>query len=160
MNYYANKPCKFAGKEYLIGDIIPVEALVPSRIEALKSAGIITELPETQVLINGEEIQPQIGIVKFELPIIHTGLNGGVEDILFDNEELKNIFMYLQMTASDAVKIIESMEEPEKVRNILVAVEALDSRKTVKEAAKKKLEALSSCEEETDKEIETAKGDE
>lgn len=158
MTYYAKKPCKFAGNTYLIGDVIPIEVLVPSRIEALKSAGIIDEVL-AEGYVNGEEAQLQTGIVKFELPIFHFGENGDVEEIPFSSDELTNVFMYLQMTASESVRIIESIEKPEEAKNVLIAVEALDNRKTVKEAARKRIEELSIKESETDAESETAKDD-
>lgn len=154
MKYFAKKPCKFAGKSYLIGDVIPVEVLIPSRIEALKSAGIIYELSET-----GEKLQEQTGIVEFELPILNIGLNGGIENMKFNNEELKDVFMYLQMTASQATESIERLPKPEEAKNVLIAVKVLDGRKTVKDAAKKKLEEIYASKNVTDGDNEPAKGD-
>lgn len=44
--YVAKKPCKFAGKSYLIGDSIPDGVVLPARAGALLSMGYIAEAPK------------------------------------------------------------------------------------------------------------------
>lgn len=41
--YFAAKPCKFADKEYQIGEAIPVEVIDPNRINVLLKFGTIKE---------------------------------------------------------------------------------------------------------------------
>ena len=40
--FIAQKPCRFGGDDYLIGDHIPADKILPERVNALKSMGIIT----------------------------------------------------------------------------------------------------------------------
>ena len=42
MVFVALKPCRFGGTDYLIGDSIPVDEVLPERVEALRAMGIIS----------------------------------------------------------------------------------------------------------------------
>ena len=42
MVFVALKPCRFGGTDYLIGDSIPGEKILPEKVEALRAMGIIT----------------------------------------------------------------------------------------------------------------------
>lgn len=41
--YIANKPCRFGGKSYLIGDKIPDDAILPRRVGSLLRMGVLVE---------------------------------------------------------------------------------------------------------------------
>lgn len=42
MVFVALKPCRFGGTDYLIGDSIPADNVLPERVEALRAMGIIS----------------------------------------------------------------------------------------------------------------------
>lgn len=42
MVFVALKPCRFGGTDYLIGDSIPADKVLPERVEALRAMGIIS----------------------------------------------------------------------------------------------------------------------
>lgn len=42
MVFVALKPCRFGGTDYKIGESIPVEKVLPEKVEALRAMGIIT----------------------------------------------------------------------------------------------------------------------
>ncbi|MEA4922159.1 MAG: hypothetical protein VB031_02190 [Eubacteriaceae bacterium] len=52
-DYKALKPCSF-DKEYGIGDMIPEESVDPSRVNALKSMGLIAEMEATGPVTDDE----------------------------------------------------------------------------------------------------------
>ena len=49
--YIANKPCRFGGKAYHIGDKIPGDKIMPRRLGGLLRMGVIVE--------GAEEVQPK-----------------------------------------------------------------------------------------------------
>lgn len=42
MVFVALKPCRFGGTDYLIGESIPVDRVLPEQVEALRAMGIIS----------------------------------------------------------------------------------------------------------------------
>lgn len=42
MVFVALKPCRFGGTDYKIGESIPAEKVLPEKVEALRTMGIIT----------------------------------------------------------------------------------------------------------------------
>ncbi len=69
--------------------------------------------------------------------------NGGIAiEVPATPDEIKMIFAILQMTAEEAIKAIIDVKE----KNILTIIYSADSRKTVKDAAKKQADTLSSAE--------------
>nr|DAX35164.1 MAG TPA: hypothetical protein [Bacteriophage sp.] len=42
MVFVALKPCRFGGTDYLIGDSIPADKVLPERVEALRAMGLIS----------------------------------------------------------------------------------------------------------------------
>lgn len=41
--YIANKPCRFGGKAYLIGEKVPGDKILPRRVGSLLRMGVIVE---------------------------------------------------------------------------------------------------------------------
>ncbi len=69
--------------------------------------------------------------------------NGGVAaEIPATPDEIKMVFGILQMTAEEVTKAIADVKE----KNVLALIYSVDSRKTVKDAAKKQADTLSSAE--------------
>ncbi len=137
MKYFANKPCKFAGNNYLIGDVIPAEVLVPSRIESLKKAGIISESPAT--IVAGEVFEQVIDDLKGSLLRVPVYGDGNeVHCFLCTEFEINAIFTILQKTIEEATEIIAS----EKSENVLNIIKNIDSRKGIKVAASSRITEL------------------
>lgn len=132
MKYCANKPCKFGGVPYLIGDLIPENVLIPSRIEALKGAGIISEVPDNNV-----EVQAQVSLVVFKLPIVDENTGESI-DTEFTEDELNLVFIILQEQSDKAIKLVDDV----KSESVLNAIRALDSRKALKTRAEKVISEL------------------
>ena len=68
MVFVALKPCRFGGTDYLIGDPIPREKILPEKVEALRAMGIITIGFEEIVKQINESVEDAMG--KEELPDI------------------------------------------------------------------------------------------
>lgn len=69
--------------------------------------------------------------------------NGGIAtEVPATPDEIKMVFAILQMTAEEAAKAIADVKE----KNVLALIYSVDGRKTVKDAAKKQVDILSSTE--------------
>jgi len=114
--YIAGRPCVFRGGKYLIGDLIPFEAVDPSREKVLIDSGHITKLPELEepqkiaITISGK--QPGEKIKFFFLPA-----------------EIQQIFNIWHMNAEDANAAIKAVKNKE----VLEVVKQKETRKGVLE---------------------------
>ncbi len=126
----AKKPCNFSGKNFWIGEQIPDELVLnPESQEKMGILAIVGKVEED--IIENDNIVAQVGEVFFEIPIAN-----GSENMKINMSE-KNIVqavLIMQMKASDAEKAIQEVED----ENVLIFLNALDARKSVKDAAKKK----------------------
>jgi len=126
----AKKPCNFSGKNFWIGEQIPDELVLnPESQEKMGILAIVGKVEED--IIENDNIVAQVGEVFFEIPIAN-----GSESMKINMSE-KNIVqavLIMQMKASDAEKAIQEVED----ENVLIFLNALDARKSVKDAAKKK----------------------
>lgn len=134
MKYFAKKPCKFAGKSYLIGEEIPEIVLIPSRIEALKAAGVI-DVVDVEPIIPLPNIKIESPF-KMGVPILGNGDEGYCYQCT--QLEISAVFTILQKTVEEATEIIKS-EESENVLNIIGNI---DSRKSIKVAASSRITEL------------------
>lgn len=48
--YIAKKPCRFGGQNYLIGDKIPADKILPRRVGSLVRMGVIMESEEKEAV--------------------------------------------------------------------------------------------------------------
>lgn len=126
----AKKPCIFGGKKFWIGDQIPDELVLNP--EAQEKMGILTIVGKAEdgILAN-DDIVAQVGRVLFAIPIVN-----GNETIKIDmsEENIVQAVSIMQMKAADAEKAIKDVVN----ESVLIFLNALDSRKSVKDAAKKK----------------------
>ena len=126
----AKKPCIFGGKKFWIGDQIPDELVLNP--EAQEKMGILTIVGKAEdgILAN-DDIAAQVGQVLFAIPIVN-----GNETIKIDmsEENIVQAVSIMQMKAADAEKAIKDVVN----ESVLIFLNALDSRKSVKDAAKKK----------------------
>ncbi len=127
MRLIANKPCSFGGQQFYIGDEIPEELVADARMQ--EAMGI---LQEGGFLVDGTVIIP----IK--------GETGGENDqqiaVPATPEEIRQVFSIMQMNATDGTEEIAGVRS----ENVLILLHAADARKTIKEAAKKRADNISS----------------
>lgn len=141
MKLVANKPCTLSGKKYFIGEEVPVEEVVD--YASLVKMGLLSVIHDAVPADNLEECVAMVGEVSFTVPIVK-----GHETIDLDVTEpqMQDAVKTMQMNADVAIAHIRGDVED----NItLIVINALDSRKTVKEAAESKAKALIEQEEST-----------
>lgn len=141
MKLVANKPCNLNGKKYFISEEVPVEEVVD--YASLVKMGLLSVIHDAVPADNLEECVAMVGEVSFTVPIVK-----GHETIDLDVTEpqMQDAVKTMQMNADAAIAHIRGDVED----NItLIVINALDSRKTVKEAAESKAKALIEQEEST-----------
>lgn len=137
--YICNKACNFGGVAYNAGDTIPFEAVLPSRERTLINQGYITpaniaaEAPASAQA----PFEPIAGV---NVPII---AEEGTLELTLSPEGIAEGIRILQLNAKEAEKAIRKLEEEE----ILILIDALDERTTVRAAAKNRAQALMAMEE-------------
>lgn len=129
--FIALKPCKFAGQTFLAGETIPDKLVHPSAVRRLKNQRFIV-VPDEQK----EVVEVPVEVKQlFTVPIL---ADEGELSVELEPEELKTLFIVLQNNADKAGKLVAEQVNTD----LLLCIHALDSRKTVKEAAKEKATAL------------------
>lgn len=141
MKLVANKPCSLNGKKYFIGEEVPVEEVVD--YHSLVKMGLLSVIHDAVPADNLEECVAMVGEVSFSIPIVK-----GDETIDLDVTEpqIQDAVKTMQMNADTAIAHIRGDVED---NTTLIVINALDSRKTVKEAAESKAKALIEQEEST-----------
>lgn len=136
MKLIAQKPCSFEGKKFYIGDEIPCELV--NNPKAQEKMGVITIASSTGESLN---MSAHKSVGKFEI-IIHAE-----EDNLqlwLTNEELSVFTEIAQIgvtKAEDKQKIAEMIQKIES-EELLIMLDALDSRKYVKEKAQERAQVI------------------
>lgn len=128
--YIAKKPCTFAGQDFLIGDPVPEELVLKSRVPNLIKTGVLEEVA----------VEAQEGIVKNIIPV-----HAEEGDLLLEvtAEELVQVFDVLQATAEEAKTIIDGITS----NDVLILLDVSDSRKAVKKLVKERASVLFPAEE-------------
>lgn len=121
----AKKPCNFGGKDFWIGDQIPDELVLNPSSQEKMGVLMIAGNVDTAPLVTKEIV------ALFEIPIVNGNETMKIE---MSEKNLVQAISIMQMKASDAEKAIKEVED----ENILIFLNALDGRKSVKDAAKKK----------------------
>lgn len=143
MRLIAKKPCSFGGKNFFIGEEIP-ECLVASPESQEKlgvlaiagdgageiAAGVAAELKET------EDRAYDRAVTIF----VNDGTDSGMMAVPVAEDEIRQVFSVLQMNAEEAAKAVSGVES----ENVLILLHAADSRKTVRDAARKRAGSLPS----------------
>ena len=132
MAYVACQPCNFAGQSFRIGETIPVELVQPGAAKRLIKMGRIAEMdgetasetPTTETKENTTEI------------VVH-GSDGDMS-LNVTTEGLQAIFDVLGGVVGDAEAIIEQMTD----EDALILLHVSDSRKSIKELAFNRADAL------------------
>lgn len=116
MKYTCLKMATFGGVKYRPGDVVEAEMIQPGRARAMQDMGIIAECQEVEALT---------------LPIT---AEGGVVELDATPDAVVQAVCILQQRAEDAVATISEVED----QSVLILVNACDSRKSVKAAAKER----------------------
>lgn len=167
MKLIARKPCNFGGQQFFIGSEIPENLVADVNVQ--EKLGVITVIQygrtlvkQVGVLFSQEEVNEMIADAVAEAEQQYTDKIAKLEetegstftrtvtitlksdrneqniDIMATPEEIQQSFAILQMNAEEGVKAIADV----KRENVLIIVHAIDSRKTVKEAARKQADNL------------------
>lgn len=128
MKYVAQKCCKFQGKPYKPGDIVPADVFPPYMARKLVFNGIIVEL-------EGEESPEAL----LAVPILDDAL---VDNVEISVENLIPVLVALQKNSQEAICDMEAFETEEQI----ILLRSLDSRKGVISAVDKHLQEVKSTE--------------
>lgn len=125
MQYLCEKQLSIGGVTYNAGDVISDGVILPERTGKLMRSGYIAEIggesPEKQIENTEKSKQFNIPLFK-DHRIIMASL---------DEEAVKTWSFVLQKNASEAVEIIDTINNDE----LLKVIHATDSRKSIKAAA-------------------------
>lgn len=134
-DFICTKGLTLGGVEYIPGQDIPAGAVLPSRIRALTKQGYIAKKAEAA---QEPTVEPQKLVTvpaPITIPLTH---DGGVYEVVATPEDIITVAGVLQLTVEEGKKAIEAIESDEA----LILINALDSRKGIKEAARARAEAL------------------
>ena len=126
MRLIAKKPCSFGGRTFYIGEEIPTEfVLNPKAQEKLGVIAIVACGGE--VGMKQEDMVAQVGEVEFGVPIRQK--NGNMT-LYLSEEQICSAVEIMQMSPAEAKEAIKGIAS----ENILILLNACDSRKAIKEA--------------------------
>lgn len=130
MKLIAKRPCSFGGRNFFIDEEIPAELVADVKLQ--EKLGILTVIADT--------VPDEDNSREYESAVAVTVYGDGDSDtaLLLSPEEVQSVFAILQQTAEAGVKAIAEV----KSENVLILVHAVDSRKTIKDAAKKQADNL------------------
>lgn len=134
MKLIAKQPCSFGGKQFYIGDEIPVELVQePKTQEKYGKLAIVGDTVATTAEPGGDAT------------VVHLVIHGKDGDIALDlaPESIQTVMDVLTANADDAEKLIKNIDSDD----LLFLVNAADSRKTVQAAAKARAQALMEAQE-------------
>ena len=127
MKYIAKKVCRFAGHDFIIGDVIPEDLLFHDRIPELLKLGVISE---AAVEVDGKE-----DVVKFDI-MIHA--EEGEIPVSLTSEEVNQCFSVLQSNTEHAKEVLEEITN----LDVLLLLDVSESRKGVSALVKERANQL------------------
>ena len=134
--YVCLKALTLSGADYLPGNRIPADAVLPNRVRALEKMGYIAECDaEEQVGYLADEAPEAVFMVPIS-PVSGDGEH--LDGIPATEADVAAMALVLMLTAENASEAIREMENETALR----LVQALDSRKSVKGAAAARIKAL------------------
>ncbi|MBC3798034.1 hypothetical protein [Acetobacterium tundrae] len=136
--YIAGRPCIFRGIKYLIGDLIPFEAVDPRRERALIDSGHINKNPDA--MISGEALQlmsVSAAELKIDITISKSG-DGSKTAVFLTPEEINLVFQAWVENADIANGIVAGITN----LDVLAAIKSRETRKGVTDAIDKKIAEL------------------
>lgn len=132
-DYIAGRPCVFGGDKYLIGDLIPFEAVEPRREKALIDSGHIYKAPAVNSGEALELIRDSATELKIDITISKAG-DGTKTAVFLTPEEIKLVFQAWIENVENANRIIVGIDN----LDVLEAIKAKETRKGVLEAIEKR----------------------
>lgn len=153
MRLIANKPCSFGGRQFYIGDEIPSDLVADVR--AQEKMGVITTANdmkgvsgvESDALFTQEQVEKMVAEAVSEagsltdrtmIILVKDDSTEQQTEVLVTQEEIQQVFSIMQMNATDGAEAITEV----KSENVLILLHATDSRKTIKDAAKKQADNI------------------
>lgn len=168
MRLIANKPCSFGGRKFYIGDEIPENLVADARLQ--EKYGVITTVNDIEggsgtqsgSLFTQKQVEKMIAEAveeaekkkedqPAELKEKEPGAYDGAILISIKGEsneqqtvvpatpeEIQQVFSIMQMNATEGAEAIAGV----KSENILILLHAADTRKTIKDAAKKQADNI------------------
>lgn len=136
--YIALKPFRSAGVDYIVDDKVDVSKLNEAQIANLVHKKLIVKTGEDEANASTTPVP--------ELVTIPVNADDGTIEVSMTPEQLLAVIAILQLTAEDAAKAIKDLTEESQ----LILIHRLDTRKTVKEAAQNRAEALAKAAEEAE----------
>lgn len=137
MEYFCLKPCRLSGKDYVAGDSIPDESIVPECAKALEEMGFIAVANETYQPINGEILETDEKLDMLYVNILNKSDEFDIA-IPVPVTDIQAIFNVLQLNADDASEQIKNgIFSSSEALELLTKV---DQRKAVRSAIKIKME--------------------
>lgn len=127
MKLIAKRPCSFGGEQFYIGDVIPESLIADPKTQ--EQLGVITIAGDMGAGEQPDSYLPYNEVISIEVK----GDEGMQMELLVTPEEIQQVFAILQMGAAEGVQAITEVQSD----NVLILLHASDSRKTIKEAAKK-----------------------
>lgn len=172
MKLIAKKPCSFGGKQFFIGDEIPSGLVLDAKMQeklgvvAIANNGAKESDTNSDVFFSQEQVEKTVaeavneavnntvlemkqmelqeegflseGTVSISVKGDSDKDNGRQTAVLATPEEIQMAFSIMQMNAADGVEAIAGIGS----ENVLILLHAADTRKTIKDAAKKQTDNI------------------
>lgn len=168
MKLIAKKPCSFGGKQFFIGDEIPSGLVLDAKMQeklgvvAIANNGAKESETNSDAFFSREQVEKMVaeavnntvlemkqkelqeegflseGTVKISVKGDSDEDNGRQTVVLATPEEIQMAFSIMQMNAADGAEAIAGIGS----ENVLILLHAADTRKTIKDAAKKQTDNI------------------
>lgn len=129
MKYTILKPIYLSGKKRFIGDIIDESLIDKTRVWALKRSGFIAELGRFEGETSSTETCKEIQSIQTLTIPIHVDNN--IQNLLMKPEDISLALSIMQVDTKKAIEQINHLDSEE----VLILINAVDNRKSIKEAA-------------------------
>lgn len=133
MSYICLKSCTMGGNKYIVGDIIPEDAVIPQRVNALVSMGLIALNNDNAMVTATLEAAEQAN------DTIYVTLLGKKNEpdmaVSIAIEDVQKVLIALQHNAENAAEFVRENINSQEALEVL---ERLEQRKTVKSAIAEK----------------------
>ena len=153
MRLIAQKPCSFGGNKFFIGEEVPAELVTnPKMQEKMGVIAIATDggdIPKEELA----DMVATVGQVMFEMPIRQ---KGETMSLPLNEEQLSQAIEIMQMSTNDAKEAIKGLTD----ENVLILLNACDSRKAIKDLTESVAIGLEEAPEEDDAPEEESAGEE
>ncbi len=135
MDYICLNACTMGGNEYMVGDTVPEKVVMPQRVNALVSMGLIA-LGNTENTIATGTLETAEEQTENMIPVTLLGKEGEPDTAVYITaEDAAKIFIALQYNAENAAEFVRENIDSLEALEVLAR---LDQRKAVKNAIAEK----------------------